>query len=61
MGGRDDDQPDALTGDEFVAACVIECALDSAMNAAHGESFGLVEVGYGLVVLPFAVFDHEVC
>lgn len=61
VGRRDHDETDPLTGDELVAACVIECALDSAMNATHSESFGLIEMGHRLVMLPFAVFDNEAC
>lgn len=47
--------------DQLVAPSVVDRALDATVDAADGESIGLVEVRHRLVVLMFAILDDDVC
>lgn len=46
--------------DQLLAECVIQRALDPAVNSADGEPRGLVEMGHRLAVLPLPVLHHQV-
>jgi hypothetical protein len=59
--GSDHDQTNAVRGDELLAAGVVEGPLDAAADSADGQTIRLVEVGYGVVVLEFAVTDVRLC
>ncbi|WP_157866953.1 MULTISPECIES: hypothetical protein [Frankia] len=54
-----DDQPKTLGWYELLAAAVIDGPLLAAMDTAHRQPVGLVEVGSRPVVLDLAVLDHE--
>ena len=58
--GCNDHQPDAVCGNEPVSTGVVEGSLGAAVDSADGQAIGFVEVGDRLVVLPFAVLDHQV-
>lgn len=57
---RDGDQANAVLWDEFVAPCVIQRPLDSAVNSADSEPFRFVEMGHRLAVLPLPILHHQV-
>ena len=48
------DQSNAMPGDELMAAGVVEATLGAAVDAADGQTIGLVEVSDGMVVLESA-------
>ena len=60
VGRGDDNQPDAVGWDEFLAAGVIERTLQAAMHSADGQPVRLVKVSPGQVVLSLAVLDDNV-
>lgn len=39
----DHDEPDSVSGDEFVAAGIVKGPLDTAVDSAHGQTIGFVE------------------
>lgn len=57
--GFDHDQAQTLCGDEGLAKLVIAGALLASVDAADGQSVGLVKVRDRLAVLAFVVLDHE--
>ncbi|MFI9611391.1 IS3 family transposase [Streptomyces sp. NPDC052023] len=59
VGRTDHDQPQSVRGNLRITPGVVQRPLLAPMDAADGEPVGLVEVGYGLVVLEFPVLDHE--
>ena len=48
-----------MRGDQRVAAGIVECALQAAVDPAHGQYVRLVEVLDGPVVLAFAILDYR--
>ena len=60
VGGRDDDQPQAVLRDQGVAKAVVPLTLEASVHAADREAIRLVEMGHRTVVLELAVFHDQV-
>ena len=60
IGGSDYHQRDAVCRDDLVATGVVSSPLDPAVNSAHRDAIGLVEMRDRTVVLQLPVLHHDV-
>jgi hypothetical protein len=57
--GTNDHEAKAVGRELLLATLVVEAPLLTAVDAAHRQAIGLVEVSDGLVVLPLSIFDDQ--
>ncbi|MBT2468203.1 hypothetical protein J7E97_10020 [Streptomyces sp. ISL-66] len=59
VGGADEDHAQPVRGDLLIVPGVVQGAPLAAVDTADGEATRLVKVGHRLVVLQFAVLNHQ--